>query len=400
MSPTPWRQPALSTLSALLAVLSVLLVAVDNPASANAADGSSRQRDPGQSAKIQVLPPIHQTGPVAAPSTDATTVVTATVRPAQNGRPIVLKRRTDWGWRSMATIRSDADGIAVFAVPTRTGSTYRAVARPYRGLPVKRTAAALDTWGDADFVDEFSGTGLGADWENRIQFYNPWGGRACSKGSPDAVDVADGALQLRSMPDPAVSELCTATDVDGNALGQYPYRLNGHISTQNSADFLYGVAAARMKFQRDPGAHAAFWLQPRGLLDTGPTPWGAEIDVVEWYGMSDGRDRMASAVHAPTPSGEKIQYGGAVPRPDQYLESRSDAWWRNYHVFSVEWTPTAYTFRIGGHEVWRTGEGVSHDPEFLILSMLSSDFELPQLGVREGLEQTASVDWVEFWQAA
>ena len=52
----------------------------------------------------------------------------------------------------------------------------------------------------------------------------------------------------------------------------------------NSADFLYGVAAARMRFPRSLGQHAAFWLQPRGLLDTGPTPWGAEIDVVEWYG--------------------------------------------------------------------------------------------------------------------
>jgi hypothetical protein len=68
-------------------------------------------------------------------------------------------------------------------------------------------------------------------------------------------------------------------------------------------------------------------------------------------------------------------------------------------VFSVEWTATEYVFRIDGHEVWRTSEGVSHDPEFLILSMLSSDFELPTLGSRQALAQTASVDWVKFWQA-
>ena len=53
-----------------------------------------------------------------------------------------------------------------------------------------------DTWGAPDFVDEFAGTSLGPAWENRIQFYNPWGGRACSKGSPAVVSVADGALQL------------------------------------------------------------------------------------------------------------------------------------------------------------------------------------------------------------
>ena len=184
----------------------------------------------------------------------------------------------------------------------------------------------------------------------------------------------------------------------GNVIGQYPYRLNGHISTQNSADFLYGVAAARMKFQRDPGAHAAFWLQPRGLLDTGPTPWGAEIDVVEWYGAKNGRARLSSAVHAPLPSGEKIQYGGPVSKPDRFLAAARTP--GGATTTCSPWSgPREYMFRIGGHEVWRTDQGISHDPEFLILSMLSSDFELPEAANVQGLTQTASVDWVKFWQA-
>jgi hypothetical protein len=105
-------------------------------------------------------------------------------------------------------------------------------------------------------------------------------------------------------------------------------------------------------------------------------------------------------VHAPLPSGDKLHYGGPVSKPDRFLESRSDAWWSNYHVFSVEWTPTEYVFRIDSHEVWRTSEGVSHDPEFVILSMLSSDFELPTLGTQRGTTQTTSVDWVKVWQTA
>ena len=88
-----------------------------------------------------------------------------------------------------------------------------------------------------------------------------------------------------------------------------------------------------------------------------------------------------------------------MSRPSRFLTSRSDTWWRNYHVFSVEWTPTEYVFRINGHEVWRTDDGVSHHPEFLILSMLSSDFELPRLGHRQDDVQTASVDWVKVWEA-
>ena len=387
---------------ALLSVLTILLVALFHPAPAGAAsDESSRHRFLGQSVHLQVLPPIRQPGRDAAPSSGATSVITATVTPAQAGRSIVLERRTGHGWQPQGTLLTNADGRAEFFVPTRlAAATYRAVAQSYRGLAAKRSSSvASTTWGAPDFVDEFDGTSLSPAWEHRIQFYNPWGGRACSKGSPAAVSVAAGALQLGSMPDPTVAEACTVADEAGNVIGQYPYRLNGHISTQHSADFLYGVAAARMKFQRHPGAHAAFWLQPRGLLDTGPTPWGAEIDVVEWYGAMNGRARMSSTVHAPLPDGDKVQYGGPVAKPDRFLVNRSDAWWRNYHVFSVEWTPNEYIFRISGHEVWRTDQGISHDPEFLILSMLSSDFELPALANRQGLTQTASVDWVKFWQA-
>ena len=133
-----------------------------------------------------------------------------------------------------------------------------------------------------------------------------------------------------------------------------------------------------MKFQQGRGQHAAFWLQPRGLLTQGTTPWGAEIDVVEWYGSDDRRGGLTSTVYRPTPAGERVAIDSDIGNPDQFLASRSDAWWTSYHVFSVEWTPTEYVFRIDGHETWRTSEGISHYPQFLIVSMLSSDFELPE----------------------
>jgi Glycosyl hydrolases family 16 len=402
MSPTPWRQHALHRLLAPLTVLSALALGVLASSAAGAqADQPLQHRARDQSIVLQVLPPISQPGPMVAPSGQAMTVLVAAVTPAQPGRHIVLERRTRHGWRPKFSDVTDADGRAEFSVPTlRNGlGTYRAVAESYRGLVARRSAATASTvWGAADFVDEFEGATLGSRWEQRIQFYNPWGGRGCSKGSPAAVTVAAGALQLSSMPDPDVAELCSATAVDGTVLGQYPYRINGHISTQHSADFLYGVAAARMKFQHEVGAHAAFWLQPRGLLATGPTSWGAEVDVVEWYGARGRKDVMASAVHAPLPDGSKKKLGGLIPRPSRFLATRSDSWWRDFHVFSVEWTRHRYVFRIAGHEVWRTNQGVSHVPEFLILSMLSSDFELPSVG-DDRAPRTAEVDWVAFWEA-
>jgi hypothetical protein len=92
--------------------------------------------------------------------------------------------------------------------------------------------------------------------------------------------------------------------------------------------------------------------------------------------------------------------GGAVRDPDQYLATRTDRWWRNYHVFSVEWTPEEYIFRIDGHETMRTDEGISHDPEFVILSMLSSDYELGALEGDDRLPQHMDVDWVQIWPAS
>ena len=110
---------------------------------------------------------------------------------------------------------------------------------------------------------------LGPAWEHRIQFHNPWGGRACSQGDPSAVVVSGGTVRLSVLPDPELAgETCASYDEHGRPTGTHTYRLNGHISTQSAFDFQYGVAAARIRFQRQRGQHGAFWMQPRGLLET------------------------------------------------------------------------------------------------------------------------------------
>jgi beta-glucanase (GH16 family) len=213
------------------------------------------------------------------------------------------------------------------------------------------------------------------------------------------VAVGGGSLRLSVLADPErTGELCPTQDADGNPAGSHAYRLNGHVSTESAFDFQYGVAAARMRFQRRPGQHPAFWMQPRGLLDHEPTPWGAEIDVIEWYGTDRGRERMSTAIHRHTDGGRELAtFGGPIADPDRFLHGRHDRWWNAYHVFSVEWTPREYVFRIDGQETMRTTQGVSHHPEFLILSMLSSDYELGALGGDQYLPQHAAVDWVQAW---
>jgi beta-glucanase (GH16 family) len=344
-------------------------------------------------------------GPSPQDPSQASTVVTARFRPVLPGRRVALEVRRDRSWVVVARSRLDAAGRASFAAPPATGgpATYRVSASAYRGLREKSTRpVGSAAWGAPGFVDTFDGVTLGPAWEHRIQFYNPWGGRSCSKGDPSAVAVGGGTLQLSVLADPArAGETCATYDPAGRPRGDYRWRLNGHVSTQRTFDFRYGVAAARMRFQRKQGQHASFWLQPRGLLETGPTSWGAEIDVIEWYGTKRGkRSPLATAIHRhEANSTGTTTVGGPLPDPDRYLEGRTDRWWRNYHVFSVEWTPREYVFRIDGQETMRTSRGVSHHPEFLILSLLSSDFELGLLDGEDHLPQHVDVDWVAAWPA-
>jgi beta-glucanase (GH16 family) len=251
-----------------------------------------------------------------------------------------------------------------------------------------------DAWGQPAFVDKFGGKTLGPAWQHRGLAYNPSGGRKASKGDPAAVAVGNGALRLSVLADPArAGERFTATDAQGNPTGSYAYRLNGHVGTQSSFNFRYGVAAARMKFQRVRGQHPSFWMQPQGGMGG-----GAEIDVVEWFGAGGGHQRLATNIYPhPDYENNSTWFGGTIANPDRFLRNKSDHWWTAYHVFSVEWTPTEYVFRIDGKETVRTTKGVSHEPEFLILSMLSSDFELGLLGGDGHLPQHAYVDWVQVW---
>ena len=77
--------------------------------------------------------------------------------------------------------------------------------------------------------------------------------------------------------------------------------------------------------------------------------------------------------------------------------SHGDDFWKSFHVFSVQWTRDTYTFSIDGRPHWRTRAGVSGIDEHLILSLLTSDYELPRLD-NDRLPSRMHVDWVRVWQ--
>ena len=222
----------------------------------------------------------------------------------------------------------------------------------------------------------------------------PRGPRNCSKSSSeDAVSVNAGVLRLQVLRDPERPGITCSTEDDGRH-GRY---LNGHVSTARSFAFTHGVAAARVKFQRPRGQHGAFWLQPSDpeQIPGDPARSGAEIDVAEFFGAGYPKGGLASFIYYLDDDGESVKVGGLQPRATAQLP-RADDWWRRFHVFSVEWSPEEYIFRVDEREIFRTDVGVSAVDQYLILSLLSSDWELAQMP-QGSTPATMIVDWVRVW---
>jgi beta-glucanase (GH16 family) len=355
-----------------------------------------------ETATLRMLPPIAQPGAQAAPPSRAKVAIAGELTPVDSGREVTLERLAGTAWVKVGTNLENDEGVAEFTAPVKAGgevATYRITSEGDDGA-VSSDGVRADLWGDPSFSDEFSGDELSDNWSMRGQDYNPAGHRACSKGSPDAVQVSGGAVHLSVLEDPArAGSTCPAKDADGNPIGDYPWRLNGHISTQGHQSFRYGFAAARIKFQEWRGQHGAFWLQPetRENVADDPSRSGAEIDVTEWFGRAHPSGGLTSYAYYKGANDDTVQVGSWLHDPSRFLNGTNDSWWDEFHVFSVEWTPDSYIFRIDGHETFRTNEGVSGQPEYLILSLLSSDYELQYLG-HHPLPQELQVDWVRYWE--
>ena len=66
---------------------------------------------------------------------------------------------------------------------------------------------------------------------------------------------------------------------------------------------------------------------------------------------------------------------------------------------SLGYNPTPEPDSVGERLVWeRVSAGVSQTEEFLILSLLVSNFESLRVTSPDQLPQTMSVDWVRVWQ--
>jgi beta-glucanase (GH16 family) len=157
--------------------------------------------------------------------------------------------------------------------------------------------------------------------------------------------------------------------------------------TEPGFEAKYGLFAARMKFQSGRGQHGSFWLQGSG-------PGAAEIDVAEYFGDGRPDGGLTTLVHKTAADGTLNTVGGPRPEVAKILgkgNTPSNGW----HVWSVEWSPKGYIFRVDDKVTLRAKRNLSTSPEFMVLSLLTSDWELPALNTDKS---TIKVDWVRVWQ--
>ena len=343
---------------------------------------------------LSSLPPIVQPGTSPAAPSDAGTLI-ADFSPASPGQQVVLERQSRHGWRTIMTSKEDAWGSAAFA--PRTG-TYRA--RTTADGRSWVTGSVTTTRWSPEFEDTFSGSTLDtSQWNDQQREHESvYAPRTCARVDAAARRVDDGVLHLGVAADPArVGQTCSYTSTRSS--GTSPYLLNSQVATEHTRFFQHGIVAARIKPQRAKGMHSGFWMLPRGTTYTDGTPTaGTEIDIVEFFGETGrGNESIGAHVHYYEAGWDKVSLGDTYPTTRRVL-GKQRSWWDEFHVFSVEWTPTAYVFRVDGREFYRETRAVSQAEQYLVLSTLTSDYELAELTADE-LGDTAQVDWVRVFDA-
>ncbi|WP_224279023.1 glycoside hydrolase family 16 protein [Nocardioides lacusdianchii] len=344
--------------------------------------------DTGDAVQARVLPQLAATGEDVESADEAAWVVDATVADVDAGTAVTLVAETgDGTWETVSEAKTDGKGRVSLTSPA-DGELHVVV-----GEGDDAVGASVDTSDapEASFTDDFDEDTVDeADgpWVTRDQGYI--GVRTCSRASADAAEVADGVLRLSVTEDP--DRRGDECQLPGRRK-KFPYRLNGHVGTEASYAFTYGFAAARIRTQAARGQHSAFWMQAAGGQQPGgPAKGGAEIDVMEYFGDDHPEGGLTSFTYFLDEAGKKQTVGGWLPD----AEELGDDWASDYHVFSVEWTPDEYVFRIDGRVTQRLEGETSGRPEFLILSLLSSDYELPRFNGE--LPEHMDVDWARVWE--
>jgi beta-glucanase (GH16 family) len=134
----------------------------------------------------------------------------------------------------------------------------------------------------------------------------------------------------------------------------------GMIGTQGKFERAFGYFECRVKLQTQPGHWSAFWLQSPRLGKTigDPKSSGTEIDIFEYLARKG--DKIQHTIHWDG-------YGKHHKSKAQLVER--EGLQKGWHTVGLEWKRGEYVFYVDGKRTWRTTQGISHTPEYIILSL-------------------------------
>lgn len=230
--------------------------------------------------------------------------------------------------------------------------------------------------------DEFDGAAL-----DRTKWGFPGYTRrdAAAVNTTGTIVVADGLLQL-------ITHAAGTGDVQCAI-----------IDTRGRMERTYGYYEARMRLQKGQGHHGCFWLQTPAFRSATnePARSGTEMDIIEWFGAGrrsgwagmniyywSGTNNVRSpSIPAFPKMGGPVEGDKASP-----LGDLSDG----FRTYGLLWTPTSCVFTCDGVEIMRDTQAVSQRPEYIVLSLLCSNWERPRLKLDQ-LPDGMAVDYVRVY---
>ncbi|WP_027860463.1 glycoside hydrolase family 16 protein [Marmoricola sp. URHB0036] len=349
-----------------------------------------KRKYPARSSNVVHVTGVRPSLTFGAPVRDAytgSTIASATALfvPARPGTPVDLYRLTNGAWTKVATAKQSSAGVATFApAPDSSGSpeTFRVVAAPGSGAANLVSGSSQSSSVSSSFGDEFTDPTSSTNWATRTQL--PGGLRTCAQTDPDMVTFGNGTVTLRAEKQ-AVNPTTTSCP---NGFWH-----NGMIGTAGATPSRtfgpYGYYAARVLFQKAAGSHGSFWMQAAGADAAN----GVEIDVAEYFGDGRTDGGLSNFVHATTGSSTATSGGIQTTAKSALGAGRTPS--NGWHVYSVQWSPAGYVFRVDGIPTFSTAQPrVASGTEELVLSLLTSDYELKAM---KSSSTSMSVDWVHTW---
>jgi len=289
-------------------------------------------------------------------------------------------------------VKMSSAGVAVLKAMPSLSISYRALAlqTKYKKKVKLATPSKVAVSGWTQVRNYFDGNAaFDAEWTTRNDGRFDAKGRSCSAPNPLNRVVSGGTVSLlvskeynattkakaKAACDRSIRATRTYSSKQKKSLiKKTPIYRNAMMSTDRKYSAKTCIVAARIRFPKNVGMHSGVWLQSGA---------GSEIDMIESYGYGKG---VTNVVHL---NGHEYKL--------KSLKMKSKKWWSQYHVFSVEWTLTRVTFRIDGAVTASKALRTPNTNYFLVMSNLSSDWELGKIKDSQLKSARMSVDWVKVW---